>query len=104
MANMIYTTYQTNSFKIVKSTFNTYVLAHAPVNFLSISLYSIVLKFRQSLKFPTNCADLWEVGGGGVCPPAPPEFPPLNSTETVEQGGSLVFGPTNNFVSSHWCD
>ena len=30
MAKMIYTTYQTNSFKIIKSTFITYELPHAP--------------------------------------------------------------------------
>ena len=69
MANMIYTTYQKNSFKIIKSTFNTYELPHAPVFFLSILVYSIVLKFRQSLKFPTNCADLRTVGGR--LPPRP---------------------------------
>ena len=68
---MICTTYQTNSFKIIKSTFNTYELPHAPVIFLSISVYSIVLKFRQSLKFPTKCANLRKA----VAPPPPaPEY------------------------------
>ena len=30
---MVYTSYQTNSYKIIKSTFNTYELPHAPVIF-----------------------------------------------------------------------
>ena len=105
MANMIYTTNQTNSFKIIKSTFNTYVLAHAPVifsvNFAIFNCFEIPTEPKISDKL---CRFMEGGGGGGVCPPAPPEFPPLNTTETVEQGGSLVFGPTNNFVSSHLCD
>ena len=31
MPKMIYTSYQTNSFKIIKSTFSIYELPHAPV-------------------------------------------------------------------------
>ena len=66
MAKMIYTTYQTNSFKIIKSTFSTYELPHAPVIFpVNLGAFNCFENFRQSRKFPTNCADLRMVGGGG---------------------------------------
>ena len=56
MAKMIYTTYQTNSFKIIKPTFSTYELPHAPVIF-PVNLGAF------------NCFENFNWGGGGVCPP-----------------------------------
>ena len=41
MAKIIYTTYQTNSFKIIKSTFSIYELPHAPVIFpISLGIFN----------------------------------------------------------------
>ena len=74
---MIYTTYQTNSYKIIKSTFNTYELPHAPVifsiNFGIFNCFEIPTKPKISDKL----CRFTEGGGGGGCPPAPAEFPPL---------------------------
>ena len=79
MANMIYTTYQTNSYKIIKSTFNTYELPHAPVifsiNFGVFNCFEILTEPKISDKLCRFTEG--EGGGGGGCPPAPPEFPPL---------------------------
>ena len=60
MPKMIYTSYQTNSFKRIKSTFSIYELPHAPVIFLiNLGIYiQLFWKFRQSRKFSTNYADL----------------------------------------------
>ena len=73
MAKIIYTTYQTNSFKIIKFTFSTYELLHAPVNFpVNLGAFNCFENFRQSRKFPTNCANLTMAGGGGErLPPRP---------------------------------
>ena len=60
MAKIIYTTYQTNSFKIIKSTFSTYELAHAPVIFPSISVYSIVLKIPTEAKISDKLSQFTE--------------------------------------------
>ena len=48
MANMICTTYQANSFKIIKSTFNTYELPHAPV------IFSINFGIFNCFEIPTE--------------------------------------------------
>ena len=41
MAKIIYTTYQTNSFNIIKSTFIIYELPHAPVIFpISLGIFN----------------------------------------------------------------
>ena len=71
MANMIYTTYQTNSYKIIKSTFNTYELPHAPV------IFSINFRIFKCFEIPTKpkisdklCR--FAEGGGGRL-----QFPPL---------------------------
>ena len=71
MANMIYTTYQTNSFKIIKSTFNTYVLPHAPV------IFSINFGIFNCFEIPTDpkisdkLCRFTEGGGGAVAPSRP---------------------------------
>ena len=78
MAKMIYTTYQTNSFKIIKPTFNTYELPHAPVIF-SINLGTFnCFEIPTEPKISDKLCRFTEGGGGGGCPPpTPPEFPPL---------------------------
>ena len=70
MANMICTTYQTNSFKIIKSMFNTYELPHAPV------IFSISFGIFNCFEIPTEpkisdkmCR--FTEGGGAVAPPRP---------------------------------
>ena len=72
MANMIYTTNQTNSFKIIKSTFNTYVLAHAPVifsiNFAIFNCFEIPTEPKISDKL---CRFMEGGGGGGAFAPPP---------------------------------
>ena len=74
MPNMIYTTYQTNSFKIIKSTFNTYESPHAPV------IFSINFGICNCFEIPTEpkisdkLCRFTEGGGGGRLPP---EFPTL---------------------------
>ena len=65
MAKPIYTTYQTNSFKIIKSTFRTYKLPHALVIFPSISVYSIVLKIPTEPKISDKLCRFKEGGRGG---------------------------------------
>ena len=69
MAKMIYTTYQTNSFKIIKSTFNTYELPHAPV------IFSINVGIFNCFEIPTEPKNIRQTvpiygrWGGGGCPP-----------------------------------
>ena len=78
MAKMIYTSDQTISSKIIKSTFSTYELPHAPV-IISIN-FCILNCFENSDKtenFRQTVPIYGRWGGGGGCPPAPPEFPPL---------------------------
>ena len=48
MANMIYTTYQTNCYQTIKSTFNTYELPHAPV------IFSINFRIFKCFEIPTK--------------------------------------------------
>ena len=81
MANMIYTTYQANSFKIIKSTFNTYVLPHAPVIFsINFAIFNC-FEIPTELEISDKLCRFTEGGeGGAFVPPAPPEFPPLNTT------------------------
>ena len=69
MANMTYTTYQTNSFKIIKSTFSTYELPHAPAIFSINFGTSIVLKIPTEPKISDKLCRFTEGGGGAVAPP-----------------------------------
>ena len=72
MAKIIYTTYQTNSFKIIKSTFSIDELPHAPYLgiFNCFETSDRAENFQQTLPIYG-----WWGGGGAV---APPEFPPLS--------------------------
>ena len=70
MAKMIYTTYQTNSFKIIISTFSTHELPHASVIFPINFGNSVALKILTEPKISDNWADL--------CKVVPPEFLPWN--------------------------
>ena len=66
MAKMIYTC-QTNSLKIIKTTFSIYDLPHQPVIFLiNLGIFNCFENSNRAEKFPTNCADLQMVGGGGA--------------------------------------
>ena len=71
MANMIYTTYQTNSFKIIKSTFNTYELPHEP------EIISINFGIFNCFEIPTEPKISDKMCGCPPPPSSPPEFPPL---------------------------
>ena len=73
MANMICTTYQTNSFKIIKSTFNIYELPHAPV------IFSVNFGIFNCFEIPTEpkISDKmyrFTEGGRAVAPPPHPNF------------------------------
>ena len=79
MAKMI-CTYQTNSFKIIKSTFSIYDLPHAPVIFLiNLGIFNCFENSDRAENF-RQTVPIYGWGGGGGCPPAPPEFPPLLRT------------------------
>ena len=67
MAKIIYPTYQTNSFKIIRSTFIIYELPHAPVIFPSVKVYSIVLKIPTELKVSDKLCRFTD-GGGRLSP------------------------------------
>ena len=72
---MIYT-YQTNSFKIIKSTFSIYDLPHATVIFLiNLGIFNCFKKSDRAENF-RQTVPIYGWWGGGR-PPAPPEFPPL---------------------------
>ena len=96
MANMIYTTYQTNSYKIIKSTFNTYELPHAPVifsiNFGIFNCFEIPIEPKISDKL---CR--FTEGGGGGCPSAPPEIPPLALGDQSKRHKFLKLFSTSNW-------
>ena len=82
MAKMIYT-YQTNSLKIIKSTFSIYDLPHVPVIFLiNLGIFNC---FENSDRAENFRQTVPIYGWWGVDPidmtPAPPEFPPLNMRE-----------------------
>ena len=79
MAKMI-CTYQTNSFKIIKSTFSIYDLPHAPVIFLiNLGIFNCFENSDRAENF-RQTVPIYGWWGGGGCPPAPPEFPPLLRT------------------------
>ena len=64
MAKMIYTTYQTNSCKIVKSTFSNYELPHMPViSSINFSIFTIVLKILTEQKSSDKLCSFTEHGG-----------------------------------------
>ena len=68
MAKMIYT-YQSNSFKIIKSTFSIYDLPHAPVIFLiNLGIFNC---FENSNKAENFQQTVPIYGWGGSCPPPP---------------------------------
>ena len=83
MAKMIYTTYQTNSFKIINSTFSTYELPQVPVIVPSISVYSIVLKIPAELKLSDKLCPFTE--GGQLLPP-----PHLNFRHSYKRTRTFV--------------
>ena len=64
MAKIIYPTYQTNNFKIIKSTFIIYELPHAPVIF-PISLGIRLLKIPTEPKISDKLCRFTDGGGGG---------------------------------------
>ena len=66
MANMIYTTYQTNSFKIIKSTFNTYELPHAAVIFSINSGIFNCFEIPTEPKISDKLRRFTEGGGGAT--------------------------------------
>ena len=74
MAKMIYT-YQTNSFKIIKSTFSIYDLPLAPVIFLiNLGIFNCFENSDRAENFRQTVPIYgWWGGGYGL----PPEFPPL---------------------------
>ena len=75
MAKIVYT-YQTNSFKIIKSTFSIYDLPHAPIIFLiNLGTFNCFENLDRAENF-RQTVPIYGWWGGG-CPPAPPEFPPL---------------------------
>ena len=76
---MIYTSYQTNSIKIIKFTFSIYQLPHAPVIFLiNLGIFNCFENSDRAENFRQTVPIYgWWGGGGGV---APPEFPPLFAT------------------------
>ena len=76
MAKIMNTTYQTNSFKIIKSMFIIYELPHAPVVFpISLGIFNCFENSDRSENFRQTVPIYgWWWGG---CPLAPPEFPPL---------------------------
>ena len=77
MAKMIYTTYQTNSFKIIKSAFSTYELPQAPVIFpINLGLLNCFENSDRAENF-RQTVPIYEWRGGSACLPAPGEFPPL---------------------------
>ena len=79
MAKIIYTTYQTNSFKIIKSMFIIYELPHAPVIFLiNLGLFNCFENSDRAKNF-RQTVPIYGWWRGGGCLPAPPEFPPLNN-------------------------
>ena len=63
MANMIYTTYQKNSYKIIKSTFNTYELPHAPVIFsTNFSIFNCLRNLTLYIFFSYDLDDqTWHI-------------------------------------------
>ena len=74
MPKMIYTSYQTNSFKIIKSMFYINELPHTPVIFLiNLGIFNCFENSDKTENFRQT------VPIYGLPPPAPPEFPPLAS-------------------------
>ena len=68
---MIYTTYQTNSFWIIKSTFNTYELPHAPVIFsINFGIFNC-FEIPTEPKISDKLCRFTEGGGGGAVAPLP---------------------------------
>ena len=85
MAKIINTTYQTNSFKIIKSTFIIYELLHAPIVFpISLGIFNCFENSDRSENF-RQTVPIYEWWWAGCQPPyppppAPPDFSPLLST------------------------
>ena len=78
MAKMIYLSYQTNSFKIIKSMFSTYEFPPAPVIiFINSCIFNCLENSDKTENFRQTVPIYGRWGGGG-CPPAPPEFLPLS--------------------------
>ena len=70
MPKMIYTSYQTNSFKIIKSTFCINELPHAPVIFLiNLGIFNCFENSDKAKNFRQT--DVRMVVGGGRLPPRP---------------------------------
>ena len=88
MAKIIYTTYQTNNFKIIKSTFIIYELPHALVIFpLSLGIFNCFENSDRAENF-RQTVPIYGWGAGG-CPSAPPEFPPLLSVQAKQRAQRL---------------
>ena len=88
MTRIIYTSYHTNSFKIIKSTFSIYEFPQESVIFLiNLGILNCFENSGRAENFRQTVLiyGWWGGGGGGgggggVCPPpppAPPDFPPL---------------------------
>ena len=60
---MTYTSYQTSSFKKIKSTLSTYELPHTSI---LVPVYSIVLKIPTEPKISIKLSRFTEGGGGGA--------------------------------------
>ena len=64
------------SYKIIKSTFSTYEVSHAPVVFsISFCIFNCFENSDRAENFRQTVAIYGRWGGGR--PPTPPEFPPL---------------------------
>ena len=79
MPIMIYTSYQTNSMKIIKSTFSIYQLPHAPVIFpINLGIFNSFENSDRAENFRQTVPIYgWWGGGCQPPPPAPPEFPSI---------------------------
>ena len=68
MAKIIYTSYQTNSFKIIKSAFSIYELPHAPIIFLiNLGILNCFENSDRAENFRQTVPIYGWWGGGGGC-------------------------------------
>ena len=91
---MIYTSYQTNSFKIIKSTFSIYELPHAPVIFpINLGIFNCFENSDRGKNFRQIVPIYgWWWGGGGSVAPLPHlnfRHCPMTRTEVMRKWGIL---------------
>ena len=78
---MIYTSYQTNTFKIIKSTFSIYELPHASVIFpINLGIFNCFENSDRAKNF-RQTVPIYGWWGGG-CPPPPPRPTWISATDS----------------------